>query len=1315
MRNLKRALSLALASVMLLGMMVVGSSAKGIDDFTDKAEIVNQDAVAVTSAIGMFEGYEDGSFGPENVVTRAEMAVIICTMLYGAGVNVNQFAETNVFTDVPAWAQGYVNLCSSLGIVAGVGDGKFDPNATVTTAQAVLMLCRALGYFQSAADFGSDWMLAATAKGTALGLYGDLKLTANAGLTRDNVAELVFNALTKAVPVQYNELLGVYYNENQGITYSLEFNYLETLGYKNFDLVYRTGDRGDYGRPATTWGTGSYISDKTTTGTGNKNSNLTDDGGLLPGQVKMLSSDEIISVPEPADFTYTKAVKEKDLYKEVGKTVAGYDWYAYSDGEELEDVDAPRSNSSDNYGETAKAVETEVYIDTDEETVTMIYIHNYLAEVSRVGDDEDGDYITVKVPYRSVDEDTIYTTGYDEGEYVVVTVDVDDDGDSFIATVAAPETVEGNVEAVERSTQTKDTGYAVIDDVEYQYSSVTIGDVTVAARENFRDDPELNTNYRLYMDRNGYVIGYIATEDVSKNYLVVLDSDMYMSTGEAKVMLADGTIETVKLKDTYKGKVGDVPTDANNGGLERAVFSYTVDSKGVYTLGILDERTAKGETGVAFYYNGSTESVQDYDLPTHPDGTFGDYTSYNDGTVLDIENETANMKDSSGAKILVDLKTVFVDAEDEVIYTGYDEVPSYDNANAAVVYDNKDNVADIVFIWDYQYKYNTDDTYFMVANWTKYRTYDNDGEYVMRDVYVDGTAQKMELAADADAEIVTVDGNGNKNGGAGNGLYQVVKMDGDRVVEIEPVDADENSAGVQSAANTYYVDKGDKGSKSFELTKAADDTYFGRYTWDDDTIFVTATQDGSNWKVSDGSSSDIWELEDGNTAKVDEGDKYSYVYVAKANSKDEAELVYIFNYTKGAVVKIDFDMDVPSNISTIKVNDNRLTGTDISIAKGKDAVVEITAGTDCEVTKVLVNGDEVKVREKNGVYTFTIDNVKKDTDVEVFTKNNGAVVLNDSHVYENGAAVAPADEAIVFVNDVADGSVTYGEKAVILVQGANVKGVTVNGAAAKKTTSGDFTATVNKATALDVVVTYFDVAEKATLTFDLTEIQYVEINGKIYVNGDTFDAEAGTVVKGTIAPSDNVAAQSLVLSNKSVNGAGNSIAVNGTNFTIVAQASGTVTLGYDHDTFNVSITAPTSGWNQSSVPATAKGGSQFTYTLTQQTAADKDTATVTLTGLAAENYSFVVKTEGKAAAHAQYTSKTYTKVSDFQADVESGKLYKDNQNDEANGTKATIDDYATGTTFYLLKTGKVEAQACVIEVTVTMPDQAVNVTATTVA
>ena len=459
MRNLKRALSLALASVMLLGMMVVGSSAKGIDDFTDKAEIVNQDAVAVTSAIGMFEGYEDGSFGPENVVTRAEMAVIICTMLYGAGVNVNQFAETSVFTDVPAWAQGYVNLCSSLGIVAGVGDGKFDPNATVTTAQAVLMLCRALGYFQSAADFGNDWMLAATAKGTALGLYGDLKLTANAGLTRDNVAELVFNALTKAVPVQYNELLGVYYNENKGILYSLTYYYTDTLGYKNFDLVYKTNENTDYGRPGTTWGIGSYRMDGNPSGEGNKEGVLNEDGSLIPERVKMTSDDEIITVADTPDFTYTANTKENVIYKAVGKSVVDdYAWNIYVDGAEQAGDDlAPANDKDTDYAYTAKGATTEIYVDDVNDTVTVVMINYYMAEVTKVKDGE----VTVRVlsdkaKTNPIDERTITADGFAEDDYVVITVDVNDDDDSFVASIADPATAEGSVTYVAKASEPED-------------------------------------------------------------------------------------------------------------------------------------------------------------------------------------------------------------------------------------------------------------------------------------------------------------------------------------------------------------------------------------------------------------------------------------------------------------------------------------------------------------------------------------------------------------------------------------------------------------------------------------------------------------------------------------------------------------------------------------------------------------------------------------------------------------------------------------------------------------------------------------------
>ena len=84
MRNLKRTLSLALASVMLVGMMSVGASAVNASDFTDADEIVNKDAVSTMTALGIINGKEDGSyFDPTGNVTRAEMAKMLCVAING--------------------------------------------------------------------------------------------------------------------------------------------------------------------------------------------------------------------------------------------------------------------------------------------------------------------------------------------------------------------------------------------------------------------------------------------------------------------------------------------------------------------------------------------------------------------------------------------------------------------------------------------------------------------------------------------------------------------------------------------------------------------------------------------------------------------------------------------------------------------------------------------------------------------------------------------------------------------------------------------------------------------------------------------------------------------------------------------------------------------------------------------------------------------------------------------------------------------------------------------------------------------------------
>ena len=126
MRNLKRALSLVLAVVMVIGLMVVGAGAVSYNDFPDRDEIVNTDAVSMLTTLGIIEGTDQGTFDPTGDVDRAMMAKMIsvaltnnedCDTLY---TNVN-----SGLTDISAnWARGYINYCYTLGIIAGRANQK---------------------------------------------------------------------------------------------------------------------------------------------------------------------------------------------------------------------------------------------------------------------------------------------------------------------------------------------------------------------------------------------------------------------------------------------------------------------------------------------------------------------------------------------------------------------------------------------------------------------------------------------------------------------------------------------------------------------------------------------------------------------------------------------------------------------------------------------------------------------------------------------------------------------------------------------------------------------------------------------------------------------------------------------------------------------------------------------------------------------------------------------------------------------------------------------------------------------------------------
>ena len=92
--------------------------------------------------IAYMQGMADGRFYPASSVTRGQVAQIFYRLLKEQKVS-----SKSTFTDVPdtLWCAEAVNALASLGIVEGVGNGKFAPNQPITRAQAAVLLNRLLG------------------------------------------------------------------------------------------------------------------------------------------------------------------------------------------------------------------------------------------------------------------------------------------------------------------------------------------------------------------------------------------------------------------------------------------------------------------------------------------------------------------------------------------------------------------------------------------------------------------------------------------------------------------------------------------------------------------------------------------------------------------------------------------------------------------------------------------------------------------------------------------------------------------------------------------------------------------------------------------------------------------------------------------------------------------------------------------------------------------------------------------------------------------------------------------------------------------
>ena len=197
---MKKLLALVLALVMSMSLVTISNAA-----FKDANSIDYKEAVEVMNKVGVLIGDEKGNFNAKDTLTRGQAAKIVAYLDLGGKTADAIKGSGAVFTDVKAtdWFAGYVEYCAGAGYVAGMGDKTFAPNEKVTGVQFAKMLLCALGYKAEIEGYtGSDYTIAIARDANKNDLFKSLSIVTSANLTREQAAQMAFNAL-KATTVEY--------------------------------------------------------------------------------------------------------------------------------------------------------------------------------------------------------------------------------------------------------------------------------------------------------------------------------------------------------------------------------------------------------------------------------------------------------------------------------------------------------------------------------------------------------------------------------------------------------------------------------------------------------------------------------------------------------------------------------------------------------------------------------------------------------------------------------------------------------------------------------------------------------------------------------------------------------------------------------------------------------------------------------------------------------------------------------------------------------------------------------------------------------
>lgn len=953
MRNLKKVLAMVLALVMSLSLVTVANAAI---DFDDVDTIEHKEAVDVMTAIGVIEGFEDGSYDPDGTLTREQAAKMIAYMLLGDKAEALGAMDTG-FKDVAStrWSAPYIAYCVSLGIIDGAGDGNFYPAGKLTGYAFAKMLLCALGYGVKDEYVGVNWMLNVARDGVQINLYRNCEVS-DQPISRDDAAQLGFNALRSSL-VSWSELFGTY------SAYTMNYGKQELLGTlaENVFKLSTTYKLNDYGFNTRAW---------------KQNNKVVTDYYI---------SDDIIDTI--TDATIAKGTLYKDYTWEKTASV-------YVNGDAKADLSTGSWKSS-----PAKAIangETMYLVDSDEdgEIDKLVSTIEYLAKVSKVSAATSSADRTIDLKvWDGTNESTpisatkIATEEFEKDQYILI-IPNDSAVKPFESPLAmkAAETVTGKSNAYYKVTTTgaNPNGYVTIEGTKYAYNCI-FGTNEALGSDIAEDKYSLNdATYAIYLDSNGYIIGVEEIEAAITDYAYILakGEDPFQNHNIAKVLLSDGTIATYTVSSKSSkyatDTVRETPAPADDSDATRGrIFGYSINDKGEIVL--TDFTGTKYSQVVSTQaYNGGAGSKDFYDDAYGAKQTTPIYQSTNIEFTKGYSTIKYGTQNNMYAYATDSTIFLYVSGNSTWVYVGKSNAPTIKAADAqkasivvkAVTSNNvTTNYAEIVVIEGTPAdSFTSNYVYVLNGSYMGY-SYDKNGDKVYYyDVLKNG--ERTVIAAEQ--------ANGLTTGHVYKYNVDEAKFDGDANYNVEAgvYNLDVNGeggnfySGTDFIASTVSIDVSSNGNVIVDSNGTPNTNDDENYIIDAETkTTIVYTVDGKpNTSIKEVSTGDSWTV--GDTALI--------VYKKVNNLKVAQDLVIVKKYDDKSVTtpvsdytfdSVNVGVNNSTGVVTVSATDATMAGWTLL---NPTATFTVTYnGQTYTYTKAVSAGEFV-----NGTFTMVIPNLQ---------------------------------------------------------------------------------------------------------------------------------------------------------------------------------------------------------------------------------------------------------------------------------------------------------------------------------------------------